>query len=117
MPQFTAAEIIAGIVALGSLIVSLVNASKGRSERRKNESDAAESVAEAGASLIEPYRTEVKSLRDEVATMRKTIDLLGTELSHVKQELAIYKAGTRVLIGQMTSEGIPLLWTPPDYIG
>lgn len=117
MPQFTAAEWIAALVALGSLIVSLVNASKGRSERRKNESDAAESVAEAGVSLIEPYRAEVKSLREEVKILRETAERTAAELSKVRQDLNIYKAGTGVLISQMTSSGIIPLWKPPDYIG
>ena len=114
---FTVTEWLPVLAALGALITSIITASKFRSEVRKNEADASESVSDAALSLLEPYKAEVQSLREEMRVNREAIQANTEKLKRVEEELYIYKEGTKILVAQLTQNGIRPLWKPPDWLG
>ena len=114
---FTAAEWLAIIVASGALVTSIINFRKSKSETLKNESDASESMSDAAVALIEPYRNEVTGLREELKRQSREMIDIHAELAKVREELYLYKEGTKILVGQLTGHGIKPLWKPPDWIG
>lgn len=140
-PELTG--IILGVVALGGMLAqwrgTKSQIAKAQAEAQRYQAEAEKAEADTETELLPHYKTEVGELRREVKesnedhrrelkemgeSYRKEIEIMqasmkamGVDLQEVKEELYLYKEGTKILVAQLTQNAIRPLWKPPDWIG
>ncbi len=110
--SMTPAEWTALIMAAIALAGVAIQFWKARSEKRRDDGDAAESISSAAKSLIEPLRKRVDELEAMTARQEAAIVTLTKKTQEQQQEITELRAGVMLLTTQIVALGQKPIYIP-----
>ena len=107
--------------ALAGLLAALLANGAGflllKSQRKKNQADAAGAVTDAAVTMMEEYRAELRALKDENKELKIRVDKLERRFKILEEEAEVVCTGARKLEAQVVSLGqVPVFNVPELYV-